>query len=184
MRDREPSRPSGFTRALYRAGLGLVVALVVMVGSLWLWVNDPLDIQPPKDSNLIALFSRKRNVFERIVTMAQEDGEPGWRPDVSSDQKPLPVERVKCYKNLISELGSGVVVTWDHKSGGVNFIFSTGGTLLAVGSEWFKGVAYIPNIQEEDGALIQSLDGARRLEAGVYLRKIDKNWFLLYERAE
>ncbi len=155
-----------------------------MVGSLWLWVNDPLDLQPPKDSRLIATLLQKKNVFERIVTMAQEDGEPGWRPDVNSDQKPLPAERVKSYKNLISELGSGVVVTWDHTSGGVNFIFVTGGTLLAVGAEWFKGIAYIPNRQEEDGTLLQSLDGAKRLEAGVYLRKIDENWFLLYERTE
>jgi hypothetical protein len=116
--------------------------------------------------------------------MAPEDGEPGWRPDVSNAQKPLPAERVKSYKKLMSELGSGVVVTWDHTSGGVNFIFVTGGTLLAVGSEWFKGIAYIPNRQEEDGTLLQSLDGAKRLEAGVYLRKIDENWFLLYERTE
>ena len=155
-----------------------------MAGSLSLWLNDPLDLQSPKDRDLITLFSQKRSVFEGIVTMAQQDGEPGWRPDVSSTQNPLPAERVKSYKNLISELGSGVVVTWDHKSGGVNFILKFGGALLAVGAEWWKGIAYIPNRQDVDGTLIESLDGAKQLEAGAYLRKIDKNWFLLYERTE
>jgi hypothetical protein len=113
--------------------------------------------------------------------MAQEDGEPGWH---FSEDSQLSAERVRSYKNLISELGSRVNVVWENKSGNISFIFVTGGSLLAVGAEWFKGIEYIPNFQAEDGTLIQNLDGARRLKAGAYLRKIDHNWYLLYERTE
>jgi hypothetical protein len=178
----EPSRRSSFIRTVYRTGLGLVLAFIVLWGSLWLWIDDPLDLQPPKDSDLIAVFSRHRTVFERIVTMAQEDGEPGWRPDLTGNQRLLPTERARSYKKLMSELGSGVEVTWDHNSGGVSFIFAGGGSLLAIGDEWFKGIAYIPDLKEDAGTLVQSLNGAKRLKAGEYLRKIDKNWFLYYER--
>ena len=183
-REKEPTHKAGFTRFLCWTGLGIGLALVSAYGLLWLWIDDPLDLEPPKDRDLVALFSNHKAIFQRIVTMAQEDREPGWRPDVSSAQKPLPADRVKSYKNLIPELGSGVVVTWDHKSDGVNFVFVTGGALLAVGAEWWKGIAYIPNRQDEDGTLIQRLDGAKRLEAGRYLRQIDENWFLFYERTE
>ncbi len=85
----------------------------------------------------------------------------------------------------MSELGSGVEVTWDHNLGAVNFTFATGGAMLAIDDgEWFKGIAYIPDLQKEGGTLVQSLNGAKRLKAGEYLRKIDKNWFLIYNRVE
>jgi hypothetical protein len=184
IRDRKPARQSGLTRIVYLTGLGLILALIAVVGSLWLWVNDPLDLQPPKDSDLIALFSRQKSIFERIVTMAHEDGERGWLMGANIPQRTVPVERVKSYETLTSELGPNVNILWENKSGTVLFTFQTGGSLLAVGAEWWKGIEYIPTLQEEDGTLMPRLDGARRLAAGVYLRKIDQNWFLLYERVE
>jgi hypothetical protein len=58
------------------------------------------------------------------------------------------------------------------------------GGLSAISSGWLKGIEYVPGSFEKKGVILQNLDGANTLSAGVYLRQIEPNWFIVYQRTD
>jgi hypothetical protein len=66
-----------------------------------------------------------------------------------------------------------VTVDYDHT---VRFLFVIG-QISAIGPDWMKGIEYVPGGYESKGDLVQTLDNARTLPTGVYLRKIEPDWF-------
>jgi hypothetical protein len=54
----------------------------------------------------------------------------------------------------------------------------------AIGPGWVKGIEYVPGGYSREGVLSADLDGARKLPARVYIRQIEPNWFVFYQRDE
>lgn len=107
--------------------------------------------------------------------------------------------RLQEYKHLVPEISPGLTVGTDYDSG-MRFILAGGGT-SAIGPGWAKGIEYVPGSHETNGAIygnseikavtyqqqwkgivLTNLDNAQTLPANVYLRPIESNWFLFYQR--
>jgi hypothetical protein len=63
----------------------------------------------------------------------------------------------------------------------VRFIFAGGG-LSAIGPGWVKGIEYVAVDCKRVWDIVHNLDKARLLPAGVYLRPIERKWFIFYQR--
>jgi hypothetical protein len=109
--------------------------------------------------------------------------------------------RRKEYQDLVSEISPGLTIGTDYNSG-MRFVFAGGGT-SAIGPGWAKGIEYVPGSRETNGAvygkmeingityrpqwaglLLTNLDNAQTLPANVYLRPIESNWFIFYDRTD
>jgi hypothetical protein len=110
--------------------------------------------------------------------------------------------RRKQYEDLVSEISPGFNISMDY-NGSMRFVFAGGGT-SAIGPGWAKGIEYVPGSHERNGAVYCSewkiedvtnppqwqglistnLDNAQRWPANVYLRPIESNWFLFYQRSD
>jgi hypothetical protein len=88
--------------------------------------------------------------------------------------------RKEKYRNLLSQIYDGLIVTVDYDAT-VRFIF-TGEGLTAISPRWLKGIEYTASNSKIKGDIVQSLDKANSLAPGVYLREIEANWFILYQR--
>ena len=53
--------------------------------------------------------------------------------------------------------------------------------LSAIGSEWSKGIAYIPGDYKKEGPILPNLDKPGALPYGMYLRQIEPHWFIYYD---
>ena len=156
--------------------------------------GDSLPRNDPKDQELLAIFNAHHGAFQRIQQMATEDSRRGLYLDSSIFYVPDPSQpnhfeksRQQEYTNLISEIrpsqrvvivGLGIVTIFEVTS--VRFIFAGGGT--AIGPDWVKGIEFVPGDFRRDGVLLTNLDGASALPANVYLRQIETNWFIFYQR--
>jgi len=109
--------------------------------------------------------------------------------------------RRKEYEDLVSEISPGLAVGTDYDSS-MAFTFAGGGT-SAIGPGWSKGIEYVPGSRETNGAVygnseingityrqqwqgvvLTNLDNAQTLPANVYLRPIESNWFIFYQRTD
>lgn len=106
--------------------------------------------------------------------------------------------RRKEYQDLISEISPSLTIGTDYDSS-MGFTFASGG-ILAIGPGWSKGIAYVPkswetngavygiweengtNYQQWHGIVLTNLDNAQSLPANGYMREIEPNWFLFYQR--
>ncbi|MGH7980531.1 MAG: hypothetical protein ACREE6_14235 [Limisphaerales bacterium] len=147
-----------------------------------------------KDQDLIADFYAHRPAFENVQQMAAEDVRRGWYLGISDADK-ISEFRWQEYTNSISQIHPGLEVTMDGYGDGVRFIFTSGGTGL-LGPGWVKGIEYVPGSREIDGAIYgnaqppwqgtvcTNLDNVQTLPANVYLRPIESNWFIFYQRSD
>jgi hypothetical protein len=110
--------------------------------------------------------------------------------------------RRKEYKDLVSEISPGLTVGTDYNDA-IRFVFAGGGT-SAIGSGWAKGIEYVPGSYETNGAVycgewkmhdvtnppqwqglvLTNLENAQSLPANIYLRPIETNWFIFYDRTD
>jgi hypothetical protein len=154
-----------------------------------------------KDQDLIAIFHAHRPAFEKLHQMAAQDVKQGWYLGTSETNK-INESRWQEYQQLTSEIHSNLDVTMDGFGDGMRFIFAGGGT-SAVGPGWVKGIEYVPESQETNraiygnaeingtnyqqqwqGVVSTNLDNAQTLPANVYLRPIESNWFIFYQRTD
>jgi hypothetical protein len=183
----------------------LFVCLAVAVAFL-LWVHNRAHYSSfgpgvSRDQDLIAIFHAHRPEFEKLQQMAAEDVGHGWYLGISETNK-INESRLQEYKQLTSEIRPGLDVTMDGYGDGMRFIFMGSGT-SAVGPGWVKGIEYVPESQEANGAIYGSaeingtnyqqqwqgvvstnLDNAQTLPANVYLRPIESKWFIFYQRSD
>ena len=105
----------------------------------------------------------------------------GWYLGTSSPDK-LDQSRRSKYKGLISQIRPDVKVVTNGYTGVVRFIFAGEGS--AIGPDWFKGIEYVPRDYGQEGIPLPDLDKAASLPAHVYMRQIEPNWFIFYQRDE
>ena len=161
--------------------LALIVACCAL-GAFMFWLADPLNLKSPADQELIATFHDHRAAFEKLRQMVAEDLHKESYFSESHLSGKLDVTRKQMYKNLLSEIHPGLVVTVDYDKS-VRFIFARGG-LSAISPGWLKGIEYVSGSYEKKGTISQNLDKANTLLAGVYIRQIEPNWFVLYQRTD
>lgn len=163
---------------LFRIVIGLVVACVV-VGAIVLRLTDPLQFKAPSDEDLIAVFQTHRADFERLRQMAVEDLHVKSYLSESELNGISPEARRQEYRSrLKSWPGLHVGVNYDES---VRFIFADGGR-LAVGPGWAKGIEFSPQGKKLIGQRVNTLNNERMLPAGVYLKELIPEWFILYQR--
>ena len=129
----------------------------------------------PRDQELISTFHAHRQAFEQLQEMATEDARRGWYLG-GNDPDKLDQSRRDKYKNL----PSGLQVAINGNTGVVRFIFAQKGS--AIGPGWAKGIEYVPGDYSRQGLLVPDLDKADSLQANVYIRQIEPNWFIFYQR--
>lgn len=177
----------------------LLVCLVA-AATLLFWIrscghSSSFGLDVSKDGQLIAIFQDHRAAFEKLQQMAAEDAKQGWYLGTSETNK-ISETRWQEYKQLISEVHPGLIIGMDY--GTMRFIFAGYGTAISPG--WAKGIEYVPRSYETSGAVYgdrevngvtyhewrglisTNLNDARTLPANVYLRHIESNWFLFYQR--
>jgi hypothetical protein len=188
---------------LFKIVLPLIVMCLAVVAAFafyWdrSWGRDSsfgLDIST--DGQLIAIFQDHRAAFEKLQQMAAEDAALGWYLGTSETNK-ISGSRRQEYKRLMSEVRPGLIIGMDY--GTMRFIFAGDGTAISPG--WAKGIEYVPGSNETNGAiyglleeegtnyqhwkglLLTNLDSAQTLPANVYMRPIESNWFIFYQRSD
>ena len=184
----------------------IVICLALIVAFAFYWDRSwghysSFGLNISKDGQLIAIFQDHRAVFEKLQQMAAEDAAHGWHLGTSETNK-INESRRQGYQQLTSEIHSNLDVTLDGFADGMRFIFAGSGT-SAVGPGWVKGIEYVPESQETNGAIYgnaetngtnyqqqwqgvisTNLDNAQTLPANVYLRPIESNWFIFYQRTD
>ena len=186
----------------YKIAGVFILALVVVVSCKH--GDDSTSGTGPKDQELLTDFHEHREAFEKIQQMATNDAQRELYLDAHDFQESkFDAVRQQEYKRLISEIRPGLDVTID---GHDNVVISTHGNLLAphsvtnfetttlkflfagegsaIGSDWAKGIEFVPGNYKRQGVILTNLDEAHTLPANVYLRPVETNWFLFYQRTD
>ena len=162
--------------------LGTVVLVVfILFGIFIYWEPHRPPSKFPEDQTLIALFSAHHEAFEKIRKMADEDRKKEMFISASDLTKDLSGSHQQEYNNLLPRLSSGMTVSM-RDDGIVRFVQAHDGFVIS--SSWEKGIEYIPGNCEKHAVIIPNLDDVSKLGGGLYLRKLEPNWFLFYQYCE
>jgi hypothetical protein len=175
--------PVSWRRAIKWFALTLLggVATVAALGSLViLWALDPLNLSAPSDRELLATFRDHREAFDRLRELAADQRTAGYLT-ATDTSKDFDTNQKKEFEAILTGLSSHLIVTVDWPR--VRFIFAGGG-LSAISPGWLKGIQYIPDDEPLRAPLVANLDNAFKQRAGVYLRMIEPNWYILYQRTD
>lgn len=178
----------------------VVLGAVVIFAAVAVWMADPLNLRAPKDGKLIGIFYAHREAFEKLHQMAAEDLARGLRFKSHFEGTKISEARRKEYERLLSGIRPRPSMGTDD-GGGMVFVFADGG-ILAIGPGWEKGIEYIPRAYATNGAIyatetkgtnyrqqwqgvdLTNLNNAQALPANLYLRPIESNWFIFYQRTD
>ena len=158
-----------------------LVALAVVVLSSKLWrITNPQNLRVPSDQALTVTFHDHRAAFYKLQQMASEDQRRGWFfsfPDFRSATQNE--ARLQDYRNLMSRMPNCFSATTDS-DGHLRFCFAQSEGVLAVGAGWVKGIEFWP--ERCPWSKVSDLDDAQSLPAGIYVRQMEPQWFLFYQR--
>jgi hypothetical protein len=160
------------------AAFVLIASLVVSLFALYL--GDPLFLRAPNDESIINLFREHHGELSQLQRMASDDG-VGYLSashlDGISNMK-----RKQEYASLLAQIRPGLIVARSNHS--TRFILASGG-LSAIGPGWMKGIEHFDEGFQPTGIPSQELDRPSTLPIGaVSIRKIDSNWFIVFQRLE
>ena len=145
---------------MQRSRLLLVVAIAgAILGGAAVYVVRADQVAGPTDQALLQTFRAHRPVFE------QADCRTDHRP--SGELSKVGVEFTTCDYDGTLRLG-----------------FSSNKLGLAIGPGWSKGLTRVVADPRRKGTLVPSTDYASKLPADVYLRPIQDQWFIYYQRDE
>jgi hypothetical protein len=169
---------------LNRTVCGFFVACLFLAAVYEFWVlswvkNNPSNTVVPKDQELINLFHLYRHAFDTLQQMATEDSRYGWYVGYSDEDR-LSKARQSDYNNMEAQIATNLDLLMDQTS--LRFIFAHQG--IVIGPRWAKGIEYIPGNYKREGVVLPSVDKAQTLPANIYLRPIETNWFIFYQRDE
>jgi hypothetical protein len=176
----------GLNRNVLMIALALTLACLVLV-AVFVWETGVANRRLHQDEKLIAIFHDNHQAFEKLQQMAIEDSRQGryfskiYLEQSREEGSKIDESRLREYKNVISRIRPGLNWQIDGRNNVVRFIFAQGG-LLAVGPGWIEGIEYIPGDYRRNGVVLTNLDKASTSPAGIYLRPIETNWFLFYQR--
>jgi len=168
-----------------------ISACVLAIAATAVYVTCDPRGRGPSDQKLIATFQNHRGAFEHLYAMAAQDADRGWRFSWDRREGSQPPyfsqSRWEDYENQISQIHPAVVSVTMRPDGILRFIFDGGGFgLVPAGSSWSKGIEYIPaGLENRRGQRLPDLSKAPGLPANnTYIREIEPQWFLFYDRDE
>jgi len=138
------------------------------------------EVMVPSDEEVTGIFQAHRGELERLRQMATEDLHVASYFSAADISEALPSSRRNEYRNLL-KLWPNLQVGTDY-DGTVRFIFASVGQAISAG--WAKGIQFIPNTGKVIGIQRNTLDDSTKLPGGVYLRKLEPQWFLFFQRDE
>lgn len=168
-----------FKSATSKVLLGFILAFFALAAFLF-WLADPLNLKAPRDRNLIAFFHDHRVAFDKLRDMAAADRQEVSYISESDIEGKISDARKQEYRSLLSKIYPCLKVVVDYDTS-MRFVFAEGG-LSAISSGWLKGIEYVPDDHQRKGKIVQDLDEANSLPPGVYLREIESNWLVVYQR--
>jgi hypothetical protein len=157
--------------ALFKIVAGFVVVCCVLAAFVF-WLADPLNLTAPSDQQLIKTFQDHRAAFDTLRQMVIEDSRREWYFSESHLDTTLSESRKQEYRDLLSQINNGLILTVDPTYNVVRFDFAHGG-FSAISSGWLKGIEYVPGDYTKAGVSLQTLDNANTSPPGVYLRRIE-----------
>lgn len=154
------------------------IAAIVLIGVAVLSSrSDLFYFGALSDNDIIDLFHRDRPAFIKLQKMIAEDRVSSVTEQYVDPN--LTRARWKQYYALMKKISHSLTITYSPQS--TRFVFS-GGRFLSIGPEWTKGIVYATNPGRE-GAIRSSLNNPSELASGeVYLRKIQRDWFVFFEK--
>lgn len=163
-----------------KLAIAIAALLLLLSAGCLLSACSGREVTPLSDDKLIVIFKAHRNEVERLRIMATEDMHTASVFSQSNISTRLPASRRNEYGRLL-KISPGLEIGANY-DGSVRFVFDHAGR--AIGSGWAKGLQFRPIGAKLIGTRIDSLDGAAKLTAGTYLREIDPEWFVFYQRDE
>jgi hypothetical protein len=148
--------------------------VILMISGFAFWMSDPLFLMAPSDDRLREKFVSHKAVFEKIHEMAIADSV--YYLEIGHKNKGMDGVRQLEYFRLLKEIGGPTI----RSDGSVSkYIYASGG-LSAIGPGWQKGIKYR---LEGCGVEIENLGAPKELEGDMsYCRKIDREWYILFEK--
>lgn len=138
------------------------------------------EVVMPSDDKVLGVFQAHRAELERLRQLATEDMHDTSYFSATNLPNSLPASRRNEYKNLL-KISPGLQIGTNY-DGTVRFIFASSGQ--AIGAGWAKGIEFIPDMGKVIGNQRTTLDDSAKLPVGVYLRKLEPQWFLFFQRDE
>lgn len=135
----------------------------------------------PSDAMLLEEFRSHRSELERLRQMMTEDMRQRGALSEADLSSVSPESRRSEYRNLLS-IAPNLVVGVDY-NGTTRFIFGRSEG-MAIGPGWAKGIEFVPEGARMIGTRVATLDESAKLSEGVYLREIEPQWFIFYQRDE
>jgi|HubBroStandDraft_4_1064222.scaffolds.fasta_scaffold21779_2 hypothetical protein len=164
------------------SAIGAVTAILICLGAFYFWKYDPLALRYPGDQEILSLFQKHRDAFERLGAMAKEDANKVSYLSVNSlPSVRLNENRRDEYIRLLSGIRRDLVIRIDPSF--ISFSYWGGGVGLATGRSWMKGIAYLPDGYAKAGILVDALD-KRPINDGIYLHPIVGKWYVAYIQSE
>jgi hypothetical protein len=158
----------------------IILAVVCVIVATVVWYIDPLYWRWPKDAALLSQFQRHKPAFEWLRETALQKSDKAWRfsPSDLDQGQGAPFAGDLPHPDL-------VVVDNHDGRGIVRFIYAEGGSILSIGPQWTKGIAYLPSEPEREGSQVTHLDDPEALPwGGSYVSKIDQNWYIYVQKTE
>ena len=165
-------------------GAAVLAAPALYVGCMfaWLVIADPFGGRPhPTDEAMLTQFRDKREIFEQLVRMIEED--PGLQrlaPDFMRPEDPISAgvtaDRMAAYRRLCAK--ADVAHGFSHYGEAIEFIVHTRGLSIS-GSA--KGFVYAPRPDPDATIVAEDLDAAAaslEVKDALLQRRIDGNWWL------
>jgi hypothetical protein len=134
----------------------------------------------PPDSRLIGLFYSRHQIFYNLQHLAEEDARRKMFYSEQCLTNNFGKLRCNKYNQLIGEIDGGHASLSVDYDGSLSFSLAGSGSQLSPG--WSKGIIYLPGDPTHEGVLLKSLDGAERLPPNIYLREVERHWYLIYQR--
>jgi hypothetical protein len=139
--------------------LAAVAAPLAALGCVAAYLVHLDGVERPSDAALTKTFRSHSATFEAVTCKA------GITTTVPSELSRLGVDIMSCDYDGTVKLGFG-----GNRLG------------LAIGPGWTKGITRVTGEATRHGRLVASTDHADKLPADVYLRPIQKNWYIFYQR--
>jgi hypothetical protein len=156
-----------------KSSINIFLLLSIVIGCLYIfsfWKRDPYYLKAPTDEELISIFQQHRTTFEQLQKLQDNENYDKSGNTLTNKNKDE-------YKKLVAQINKNIIVL--NKN---SFAFATGG-LTSNGPTWTKGIKYQRPDTYQTAAFLNYLNYPELLQQeGVFLRKIEGNWFIYFEQ--
>jgi len=146
---------------MWKRRLSVVVASIAVLASATGYFIYSDGVERPPDMALLQKFGSHTGAFQNATCRL------GTPTTIPSELSKLGVDFMSCDYDGTLRLG-----------------FSGSHLGLAIGPGWIKGITRFTGSPSRHGQVVSSTDNASKLPANIYLRSIQEDWYIFYQRDE